>query len=237
MASCESELALRPEKVNDVRRAPRFSLRALLAVLATVALALAIWVSFRVAQENKELRVENDQLRIKLRNEFGELEITDANRNKLQAISIPTLEPMTWKWRVYVPPGRTFMLWSEINGVSDSNLPQRGSGCSIGPGEQVVTIALRKDESKGTWNWVEKTGTTICGPILPPSLSKWIDRPSSIVERHAGATQVEMAETGMPLELLRFRSFPLPKDGGPTSLSGIGDGILVWIAEEKDDSK
>ena len=71
MASCESELALRPEKVNDVRRAPRFSLRALLAVLATVALALAIWVSFRVAQENKELRVENDQLRIKLRNEFG----------------------------------------------------------------------------------------------------------------------------------------------------------------------
>jgi hypothetical protein len=167
-----------------------------------------------------------------LRNELGELEITGANRNKLQAIAIPTFEPMTWKWRIYVPPDRQFMIWDEINGVSDDNLPQRGSGCSIGPGEQVLTIALKKDESTGLWRWVEKSETVNCGPILPPQLANWIERPSNITARYAGEKEAVLAEPGQALELLRYRSFPRYDDGKSHELTGVGDGILVWIRED-----
>jgi hypothetical protein len=205
-----------------------------LVVVLAIAVIVSVWLSKQQADKNHLLQEENASLRAKLRGELGELEISDSDRDKLQAIAIPTIEPMTWKWRLYIPPGRLFWIDSEINGVSDANIPARGSGCSLQSGEQVLTVALRKDESTGNWQWIEHCGSTMCGPVLTPQQGKWIERPSNINVNSAAQKWQVVVQPHEPLELLRYRSFPFPKPNqpGPASLSGVGDGILIWIREE-----
>ncbi len=167
---------------------------------------------------------------------MGELEIKDADRDKLQAVAIRTLEPMTWKWRVYIPQGRKFNLHHEIRGVADNNLPNRGSFCGPTPtGEQIMTIALRKNQAKDDeWQWIVQCGSCLCGPILTGANAAWINRPSNVTANWAGQIQPSIAPAGKPLEMFRYRSFPMSAVGqGPTSLSGVGDGILVWIQEDQ----
>lgn len=153
-------------------------------------------------------------------------------RNKLQAIAIPTFEPMTWKWRVYVPPGRQFSLHSIIRPVSDSNLPTGGNSCGpIPAGEHLMTIALRKNESKeNQWQWIVRCGGIECGPGLEGENAKWIEMPSNFAANAAGQKHLAIVEPGKPLEMLRYRSFPRTQTGGP--LTGVGDGILVWIRDD-----
>ncbi len=74
-----------------------FSLRGIFTLIVLVAVGLALWVSTRVADENKRLRAENTRLR----NESGQLTIEPGEENKVHAIKIPTLESYTWRWRVY----------------------------------------------------------------------------------------------------------------------------------------
>jgi hypothetical protein len=217
-------------------RWPQFSLRTTLVLFIVLAVGVSLWLSKKQADENRRLQEENQSLHAQLRGVLGELEIKDADRNKLQAIAIRTLEPMTWKWRVYIPPGRKFNLHHEIRGVADNNLPDRGSFCGpIPAGEQIMTVALRKDQAKDDeWQWIVKCGSCECGPVLTGRYAAWINRPSNVAANWAGQHQPTIAPPDRPLEMLRYRSFPLLGVGqGSQSLTGVGDGILVWIQENK----
>lgn len=126
----------------------QFSLRSTLIVVLAIAVIVSVCLSKQQADKNHLLQEQNASLRAQLRGELGELDVNDSDRDKLQAIAIPTLDPMTWKWRLYVPPAQPFWINFTIVGVSDTNLPATGEGCGpLVPGEQIVTVALRKDES------------------------------------------------------------------------------------------
>jgi hypothetical protein len=77
-----------------VKQPVRFSLLSLLLVTAIVALALAL---FLTRSQLHEVQAESKRLK----DQFGELSITDSSQVHL--ISIPTAEAMHWRWRVYLP--------------------------------------------------------------------------------------------------------------------------------------
>jgi hypothetical protein len=205
----------------------RFSLRTGFGIIAAIALCLWAWHGYRQYQRVRELQDDNESLRAELRKEHGELKIDDANRDRLHAIAIPTLESMTWRWRVFVPAGRQFMINYIIEFIDDTGLPLAGSGCSLQSGEQVLTIALRKNGATGDYDWVIKCGPTTCGPSLDARRSQWID--SKPTRSSWQVSEQVNVPPGKPLEILRYRALPFGTTGAPMP----ADGILVWISESK----
>ena len=74
---------------------PRFSLLTLFLVTAIFAMTIALVLLWR---EVEPLRTRVHSLEV----ELGHLHVTDADRPSV--ISVRTDEPLTWKWRVFLPP-------------------------------------------------------------------------------------------------------------------------------------
>src|SRR5688500_3942876 len=81
----------------------RFTLRAFLLVSAFGALVLSHVIT------SQRLRRTEDEL-IELRKEAGYLTIDDDAR--IHAVRLPTLEALEWRWRLYLPPGRSYGLYA-----------------------------------------------------------------------------------------------------------------------------
>ena len=113
--------------MNDTtsrRRRLRFSLRTILLLVVIIALGVAQIVAMRRVREvtavNRRLAEENE----KLRGEVGYLEVDD--RTKVQVVRIPTLDEFTWRWKVYLPPGKwttTYM----VRGIPRKGFPDAAS--------------------------------------------------------------------------------------------------------------
>ncbi|MCX7425057.1 MAG: hypothetical protein NTW96_05440, partial [Planctomycetia bacterium] len=120
---------------------PRFRLQyslATLLLLVTVAcMAVALWVT---ARELWTLRAENQQYR----DESGYLTISDPKR--LHVIQIPTTDADTWRWRLFVPDDRRFLLHTSVGDVSLAGYTG-GSGTStaIPAGEHTVSARIARD--------------------------------------------------------------------------------------------
>lgn len=56
-----------------------------------------------------------------MRREYGYL--YDINEEKVNVISVPTLEQETWRWRVYIPKGKKYRLYFRLNGIPETGLP------------------------------------------------------------------------------------------------------------------
>ena len=94
---------------------------------------------------------------VKLRNETGYLKIED--ETLFQAIAIPCEEPLTWKWRAYLPKGSNY--WWHLNsgmipadgvsgsGVSSSEMRPRTQGM-----EEIITVSIRKDPEPKNKRWL-----------------------------------------------------------------------------------
>ena len=79
----------------------KFSLRTMLLVGTVIVLAVSHLVTTR------RLKVATDELQ-KLRQEAGYLDVADPSR--IHAVQVPTLETMTWKWKLHLPPSRQYWL-------------------------------------------------------------------------------------------------------------------------------
>ena len=95
----------------------RFSLRALLACLAVV----AVCVGFATLQskQSKLLR-ENELLQQQVstyQRELGHIEVSDPNLVHL--IHVPGQEAYVWRWRIYAPKGTEF-----VGGIATENIPK-----------------------------------------------------------------------------------------------------------------
>src|SRR5437764_525877 len=91
----------------------RFSLKTLFLAVLFVAMGLALFVTMR---ELLALRRENSLLRA----EAGHLTVEDPQ--KAAVPSIRTLDELTWRWKVHLPPGQWF-LHSVTRNIPDKGLP------------------------------------------------------------------------------------------------------------------
>ena len=120
----------------------RISLRTLLLLVPLVAMGLVIW------QSKTELGSLRTEVR-KLRDETGQLTIEDPE--KIHAIQIATDYPLAWKWRIYVPDGRTVRVANRNHHIPKDSIPETKNGLSLaGPNEFVVTVKIDK-QPDGRW--------------------------------------------------------------------------------------
>jgi hypothetical protein len=210
----------------------QFSLATLLLLVTIACMAVALWVT---ARELWTLRAENQQYR----NESGYLTISDPKR--LHVIQIPTTDADTWRWRVFVPDDRQFLLHTSVGDVSLAGYTG-GSGTSttIPAGEHTVSARIARDiAGKRVLRFdFGNGGSTSTG--MEGRRGDWLDRDMrGYSTAGAGVGKTQSAEPGQPLELIRLRAMETVEvkhpDGSVTKESvtpkGAADGFLIWIED------
>lgn len=208
----------------------RFSLRTLLIATALVAVVIALVLAYRQTNENEFLRQENGRLRGKL----GELKIEPGTEDRLQVLIVPTVEDMTWKWHVHVPPRKNFYLASHMGKhIAAHGIPEQIEGMGLNPGEHLVTVAFRLN-AKNEWELLvqNRSDAAASGGVstgLPAKDAKPLIEHHITYSECAGEGSISSTDPGKPLQLLRYRVFSTPPSH--QSQDDPTDGILVWICE------
>jgi hypothetical protein len=194
----------------------RFSLLNVLFLLTIAGLGLVVW---RQWQEVRPLRAEVRRWR----DENGVLTITDPS--KVYIMALPTLERMTWRWRIYVPAGRSYMLHTGQGSATHHQLySTSGSACSSRlpmenssqPREIIVAAAIRDGEG-GRTLVVDAEGAFKCEIGTPDGIT---------FHTSISRTSTEF-EPNLPFEIIRYE--------GSTRWNGMSDpnvakpGVAVWL--------
>lgn len=207
----------------------RFTLRTLLVATTLAAIAIALVLAYRQSHENRLLRQEN----LRLRNELGQIQVEPGDEDKLHAVAIPTTDSMTWKWRLFVPTGRTFNLYTaaDLLPAAGEN-PSNFSKMQLDSGEQTLVVTLRKDY-RGQWCWfmqMPHASNTFSGGS--PEFTKLIDD-GDFGSTYTTVLSLVKVEPRHDLQLLRIRLIPRPVGGSISSaqLNTAGPGAELWISE------
>jgi hypothetical protein len=124
-----------------------YSVLGLLLLVFAVALIVGLVVNTgRLQEAEQELQV--------LRQETGHLTIED--RTKFHAVTVPTEEPNTWRWRIFLPKGHRYSWQIASKEIPQNTVPKGGHG-SYSNGHDwenesvvLVTATLRKTDD-GDW--------------------------------------------------------------------------------------
>ncbi len=217
----------------------RFSLATLFAVVVFAGLVASLWsANHRLAQvreENIRLMYDRDVLR----QEIGYLDIGD-DTTRMHAIALqPGLEPLTWRWRIYVPPGAGLVLNWGFDEIANEGLHAEYTkvGAHLDEGDQVLTCAIRKDPRDGDWLLVCQSSIngSRTSVSLPSGCQPWFteQRGGYFADVSERLDRQVTSSTSEPLVLLRQREFGPTENSNQVSSEPPDvkrDGILIWIA-------
>jgi hypothetical protein len=207
----------------------KFSLATLLLFMAfaSVFLSHGTWAL-------KLLSLRQDNAR--LRDEVGELSISDAS--KMHVTSVPTTTQDSWRWRVFVPHAARYRL-----GIAFNEIPAAGFltppiqdavfDDELPSGELRLDAKLYRDGA-GVWLLsVEVTapnpadsGTITC-PVKGPDLT-WLDG-TAFFSTKTGTTSNKIVDDNAPVALLRHRVVKHPSLPATFSKDDPSPGILIWL--------
>jgi len=221
----------------------RFSLLTVLLVTTIVGMAIVLVMQWR---QLGPLREENRRLRA----ETGQLTIDDPK--KAYAVTIPSFDDNVWRWRVHLPPGRTYWL-HEASGVLSPKTDDRswsradvlaGPEAGVGRGaltdEVIVEAQVRKQDDG--WKLIIKFHPTQHkGGFVTQIVSSSIRQPNGDWLSHGRARVIgsvgvpEQTEFGpdesiLLLHMIRAVVEELPGGGIKTSIpTGPADGFALWL--------
>ena len=221
---------------------PRISLLTLLLLTAIAAMAIVI------AQLWREVGPLRAEVR-RLRSEVGYLTIEDPT--KAYAISVPTFEENSWRWRIFLPPGRMYAL-NERSGrlPAPSQHPgdewfdavkRHGSGSSSSgsnlSGEFTLEAKLIKQDDR--WLLVTQftksdgDSSTRSGGRTSIHPDEWLSEQRSRPTRSdVPAVDQKTFDRDAPILLLhRMEPLITETEGGFTSRTpeGPANGFVLWI--------
>jgi hypothetical protein len=223
--------------VSIDRRRFQFSIRSLLLFTLIVALAVTSLLMYRrMTEAEKEL--------VKLRNEVGYLKVED--ETLFQAIAIPCEDPLTWKWRAYLPKGSKYS-WHLNSGMipatgvlgggaSSQETVPRARGM-----ETVMTVSLRKDPEPKNQRWLfnmsyrsadgkekHRTGTSIPDQIMDQILQANFTNGECL-----GDLKAETRKRGETIILVKRRIGEKTSANSWIISSKPQPGFAVWLEEVK----
>ena len=218
--------------VHRVRSFPR-------AVMLLLILSLTSWNLYLRWKWHEEMgEVE------RLRGELGVLTIDDPNRFYVR--EMPTSEPLSWRWRIYVPPGER-VLHIGAGRISETGT-RVGAGAGLGPGrrthkgvttdpmqgEYTLTVRVERDQL-GKWRLVVRYRDGSLAQSIMPQDADWLlsgDNYYEVASRWK--TNAEVAGSDQHTQtfaaddtvvLLRLRA-PDEKQAASNEPS---DGVMVWF--------
>ena len=219
-----------------MRRLPRFRFSVLNLLLVTVILSMGL-VIFRQWRDIEGMR--------KQLGASGFLHVDD--QRNYYAIAVPTYDKLTWRWRVWLPPGERYQLAALCNQVPAEGFPDESTGIGVmrfgknqstnglsgfSPGEKIITVAIRKEgqQQRLVFDVQSVDGRLIYRSqrtTLKQNGGIWPDK-QGIVFARGGVGQLQYAqEEAVEFLLLRNRT---TTSGRSIALSGPPtEGLMVWI--------
>ncbi len=192
--------------------------------------------SATISRQKAELDAQKVEI-AKLEAELGKLTIKDPS--KVHILALPSKEDWHWRWRVYLPPGKTWIITHAVGekvpkqGFDMSNLPHGPSG-SIFPskGEFTAEVWLQRDIS-GALRLNRQFGDSrgASGISKEDATKLLANGPTSTYTAGASAATLVYDPAG-PIELLRLHKYRNP--GSSSIISQQPDvGILLFLEELK----
>lgn len=194
----------------------------------------------RVSEVEKELA--------RLRTEAGYLKIED--ETLFQAIAIPCEDPLTWKWRCYLPKGSKYC-WNSGSGM----VPATGVGGANASGREikpraegfqgVITVSLRKDPDPhfNRWIFCTKWRSEGAGEMsstsssIPDELMDQILQAQMTESQCLGELKPETRKPGETIVLLKRRIGEQTSANRWTGSSKPQPGFCVWLSEDNSEQR
>jgi hypothetical protein len=232
---------LTPVSDPPSRRPLQFSIRSLLLFTLFAALVLTSLLMYRrLSEAERELS--------KLRREAGYLKIED--ESLFHAITVPCDEPLTWKWRIFLPKGSKYR-WTLASGdaIPQSGLP-KGQFCSMSSDEQiprskgveaVVTAVIRKDPEPDNKRWffrvslrsVDDNANSVAETSIPDDLMRKIIQSHCSETAQIGQLNQETRKPGETIDFLKCRLGEPTSPNSWTISPNPQPGFSVWLEEIK----
>src|SRR5262249_40322570 len=132
---------LQPSRNSPWR--PRFSLFSVLLLMTIVGLVIV------VAQLWREVGPLRTEVR-RLRDEVGALSVDD--KTKLHTIRVRTPDEFVWKWRIWIPEGRAYLLKDACGKIPKEGFAEPNGSIRLDePGETWVEYRISPDPVSGLW--------------------------------------------------------------------------------------
>jgi hypothetical protein len=194
---------------------PRFSLKTILLATAFIACGITIWL---LQREVGPLRAEVKRLR----NEVGFLSLED--ESKLHAIRLRTPDELTWKWRLWIPPGRKYALRVDGGMIPKTGFPTEGGTIGIyDAGEMWVEYRIQKDPKTGSWQGMMYTSSGGVGG----GEQKWVEWGRRVGTGEGVGNTTHVAPPDEVLILGRFLHSQTAKDS--TQIEDPASGFVIWL--------
>jgi hypothetical protein len=197
---------------------PRISILTSLLLITIAGMAIVIVQLWReVGPLRKEVRM--------LRDETGRLSIED--ESKLHAIAVPSDDDLTWKWRIWIPANRVYVLRSVGGGIPTTGLPRGGGSLRIDqPGEQVIAYRITRDPRNGQWfgSLEAKTGSVGGDNHL------WVEWQTRMSTSAGVGTTTQSFEANERVELIRKR---ISQAADSRKIEDPSAGFMIWLEPAK----
>ncbi len=194
---------------------PRFSLLTGLLLMTVVGMSLVITQLWR---EVGPLRAT---VRL-LRDEVGRLSIVDPT--KPCAIRVRTKDELTWKWRLWIPEGRSFLLKYASQDVPAKGFPAGNGSIRLdNPGETWITYRIAPNVKTGKWMDHLETPSGSVGS----SQQDWVSWTRRMGSSEGVGTTTKESKIGEAILLARLRV----SQSAPNS-ADIDDpsaGFMIWL--------
>lgn len=196
------------------RHRPRFSLLTLLLLMTIAAMGIVIWPLWG---EVEPLRTEVRRLR----NEVGALSVED--ETKFHAIAVPTSDEFTWKWRVWIPPGRHYRVFYQGDAIPKAGYPASLGSISLGTsGEQWVEYRIRQDLRAGQWMGALATRDSGVGSCQ----QDWVEWSRKASEGEGVGRTTTVFEPNERVLLQRFR---VSQTNSSSQVEDPAAGFMIWV--------
>ncbi len=191
-----------------------------------------------IERQKTELAVRDAEI-VKLSAELGKLTIQDPS--KVHILALPSKEDWHWRWRIYLPPGKTWRITEAVgekvpkDGFDMRNISHSSSYGALDEGEFTADVWLARDingklvlyrqfgRSRSGYHLTEKDATNLLA--------------NGSASSHAAGTSkaVEFHDPAGPIELFRLHKYLQIEqpNGGSTSFEKPDLGILIFLEEAK----
>jgi hypothetical protein len=213
----------------------QFRLSTVLWFVLAAALAMGTFVARReadrLADENRQLVASNSNLRA----EAGYLEIADPS--KVNVLRIPVLDELSWRWKVWLPPG-DWNLNCLIQGIPQEGVPNGASAGTIAGNREIKCSATVSNSPDGKWRFRGRADGTILGAQLPEShriVRCYLSQRGMIASScyTSGSKGSESFDAKAPIVLVRYRAHEIVTDaiGRESSKENpeSSDGVMLWL--------
>ena len=234
-----------PSQTPQPRWRWQFSLFTLLLVAIMACVVAAYLGTARRLEEAKaaidrqkaELAARDAEI-AKLGAELGILTITDPS--KVHILALRSKEDWHWRWRVYLPPGKTWKFTQALGekvpmqGFDMSNVPHGSSSGTESKGEFTAEVWLARDINGALRLNRQFAGSGVASGISEVDAGKLLVGGSTSTHA-AGMWTTAVHDPAGPIELLRlhkYGSVPQP-DGSTISSQMPYFGILLFLEEAK----